>query len=199
MGPDISPTFVTGVSRGPFLAVSRKAWNVRRTSLVERGKTVRPNGFSVRTGNRRVCAPKQVVSDVHTMTEFANHIIVSCGVGLAGIFGGKVTERTRLMLHGDRKQDAMEKISAELDSFRRRKELRENVSTERVRDWGDVNVDSLANVVVVQPPVPPLAAYDELHRFDSLLGHSDSNIMSDKTSMDESLLPPVSEFLVDDE
>lgn len=199
MGSNATPSFVTGLSRGSSLVAPRGAWTLNRTSLSERGSTVRQNGYLVRTGNRCVLVPMQLVSHVHTMTEFANHLIVSCGVGLAGIFGGKVTEHTRLLLHGDRKQDMMEKMSAEVDSFRRRKELRENVSTERIRDWSDVNVDSLANVVVVQPSVPPLPAYDELHRFDSLLGHSDPNVINGKTSMDESSLPPASEFLIDDE
>lgn len=199
MRSDNKLTFVTGLPRGSLFVAPKGAWPAKLTRLDERGQDGEPNSSFARVGNQRVRSPQQVISHAHTLAEFANQLIVSCGVGLTGIFGGKVTERTRLMLHGDRKQDAMEKISAEVDSFRRRKELRENVSSERVRDWSDVNVDSLANVVVVQPPVPPLAAYDELHRFDSLLGYSNSYDKSNRNYADEPSLPPASEFLVDDE
>lgn len=192
------PLFLGPSPAQPFFAPTDRKLTVK-TNAINNGHG--GNGFLLPPrGNRRVRVPQQVLPHVHTVAEFLNQLVVPCGVGLTGILGSKVTEKTRLMIQGDRKRDAMEILSAELDGFRRRKELRENISGgERTREWADINVDSLSNIVVVQPPVPPLAAREELERFDSLLGCPDTPVIRAQIVTGDSSLPSPSEFILQDD
>lgn len=114
----------------------------------------------------------------HTQTALGvvNLLVVSCGIGLAGIVGGKATEQVRQLMHSDARMQAMDRLSGEIDSMRRRRELATNIDKKddglgSPRDWSDVAVDKLYNVVVVEDEVPPTlgSVSDELTRFDSLL------------------------------
>lgn len=112
----------------------------------------------------------------YTVLEVVNTLVVSCGIGLAGIVGGKATEQVRQLTHSDARMQAMERLSGEIDSVRRRRELATNIDKKEdglgsPREWSDVAVDKLANIVVVEDEVPPTLGpvSDELTRFDSLL------------------------------
>lgn len=103
---------------------------------------------------------------VHTLPEFINHLVVSCGIGLAGIAGAKATEGARALTAGDRKADRMDQLARDIDSRRRRKELA-NIGHER--NWNDVGVDRYANVFVEPEIVPEIESHDDLEAFDKLL------------------------------
>lgn len=112
----------------------------------------------------------------HTALEMVNQLVVSCSIGLAGIVGGKATEQVRELTHSDARMQAMDRLSGEIDSMRRRRELATNIDKKEdglgsPRDWSDVAVDKLSNIVVVEDEVPPTLGVvsDELTRFDSLL------------------------------
>lgn len=139
---------------------------------------------------RRARAPPRSLLEttVHTLPDLAQQLLVSCGVGLAGLVGAKATEQARAFVAGDRRAEALRAISADLDSQRRRAELASNPGD---RDWTDMRVDKLANRVVVQAQVPSLPQADELDRFDSLLGVVDNDQVDG--------LPPVADFLLDDD
>lgn len=148
--------------------------------------------------------PTQILQHVHTFPEIMNQLVISCGVGLAGIVGNKATEQVRALTEGNRRADSMDKLASEIDSFRRRKELAEQPGN---RDWSDVRVDKLSNVIVVEKPVPLLKARDELKAFDSLLSSTDSAsaslsspiIDSRNSRGTDAQLPHPSEFVLDDE
>lgn len=174
---------------------------------------------------RRRQAPRQLVQHVSTMAEIIGQFILSCGVGFAGIVGNKATERARLVIGGERRAEAMEKLALEIDSFRRRKELAEGAAVvlkenendknqtsnvELERDWVDVGVDKLSNVVVVPEDVPLLGVNDELLKFDSLLGLEGTRFLKQnnrKSDSEDSIgrkgktiqLPEASEFVLDDD
>lgn len=160
--------------------------------------------------------PRQLLPHLHSLPELMNQLIMSCGVGLAGIVGSKATSQVRALTEGDRRADAMEALASDIDSLRRRKELKEGRG---VRDWSDVCVDKLSNVVVVPQTVPLLEAKDELDAFDSLLGDvkaisapdpspstesemsssGDAQEHREHTLKSDTPLPLASEFVLDDD
>lgn len=103
---------------------------------------------------------------IHTLPEFLNQVVVSCGIGIMGIAGAKATEQARALIEADRKADYMDALALEMDSARRRQEL-SDVRGER--DWNDVSVDRLSNTYVEPEVVAELGSHDELEAFDRLL------------------------------
>lgn len=103
---------------------------------------------------------------IHTLPEFLNQVVVSCGIGLVGIAGAKATEHARALTAGDRKADEMDALAREIDSFRRRREL---ADVKEDRDWNDVSVDRYGSIVVTPEVVPELESHDDLEAFDRLL------------------------------
>ncbi|PXF41244.1 hypothetical protein BWQ96_09004 [Gracilariopsis chorda] len=102
----------------------------------------------------------------HALPQLVNHLVVSCGIGLAGIVGAKATEEVRALSAGDSQADEMATLALEIDSFRRRNELAARPGD---RDWTEVTVDRFSNVVVAPELVPELDSYDDLKAFDRLL------------------------------
>lgn len=167
----------------------------------------RPNTVSPSRRKSRT-VPRQLLPHIHTLPELVNQLIVSCGVGLAGIVGSKATSQVRAFTEGDRRADAMESLASDIDSLRRRQELSRGCGN---REWDEVGVDKLSNIFVVPGTVPSLEAKDELDAFDSLLGgvegagskNSNNSLSSPSASGHDSRqsmpLPPPSEFVLDDE
>lgn len=136
---------------------------------------------------------------VHSLPEFINHVMVSCGIGLAGIAGAKATEEARALTAGDQKADRMDALARDIDSRRRRKEL---ANVGRDRDWNDVGVDRYANVVVEPEVVPELESRDDLEAFDKLLMDSPAakRFISKKGRFEKrKKLPGPTEFKFEDE
>ncbi|KAI0567029.1 hypothetical protein FGB62_5g539 [Gracilaria domingensis] len=137
----------------------------------------------------------------NALPQLVNHLIVSCGIGLAGIVGAKATEEVRALTAGDQRADEMTALAVEIDSFRRRKEL---ASSPGDRDWADVTVDRFSNIMVVPEPVPELESQDDLNAFDRLLTQSvgaDSSRAQDSLPSiptTQQLIDP-SHFLMEDE
>lgn len=150
---------------------------------------------------RRVTYPRSMhfLDPVHNIPEFINHVVISCGIGLAGIAGAKATEGARALTAGDRKADHMDSLARDIDSMRRRREL---ADVDQERDWNDVGVDRYANVVVVPEVVPELESHDDLQAFDKLLMESPTARHSpSKTESGDvrKTLPEPTEFEFEDE
>ncbi|CAN8065155.1 unnamed protein product [Agarophyton chilense] len=137
----------------------------------------------------------------HVIPQLVNHLIVSCGIGFAGIVGAKATEEVRALTAGDQRADEMTALAVEIDSFRRRKEL---ASSPGDRDWADVTVDRFSNIMVVSESVPELESQDDLNAFDKLLTQSARTASSPTQDSfpsqphTQQLIDP-SHFLMDDE
>lgn len=188
-----STAFVTAPLASQFSLLKRKLCSVSN----ERRQFLSP------TRSRPRIAPTQLLQHAHSLPDIINQLVISCGVGLAGIVGSKATEQVRALTEGDQRADAMEKIALEIDSFRRRKELSEHPGD---RDWSDVGVDKLSNIVITEEHVPMLRAHDEFQVFDSLLGANDNISSSASTSSSKYIhknifvqLPQPSEFVLDEE
>lgn len=149
-------SFVSTLPRSPFRGNDVQQVVARRATLCKR---------------RRVtyCTSMHFLDPVHNLPEFINHVMISCGIGLAGIAGAKATEGARALTAGDQKADHMDALARDIDSLRRRREL---ANVGRDRDWDDVGVDRYANVVVVPEVVPELESHDDLEAFDKLLMES---------------------------
>lgn len=118
--------------------------------------------------SKRQCPALSIhfLEPAYALPEFINHLVTSCGIGLAGIAGAKATEEARALTAGDKKAERMDQLAKDIDSRRRRKEL---ANVGRERDWDDVGVDRYANVVVEPEVVPELESHDDLEAFDKLL------------------------------
>lgn len=117
-------------------------------------------------------APRMSFDAAHALPQLVNHLVVSCGIGLAGIVGAKATEEVRALSAGDAQADEMTSLALQIDSFRRRNEL---AAAPGDRDWTQVRVDSFSNVVVAPELVPELDSHEDLQAFDRLLTqHSDA-------------------------
>lgn len=108
-----------------------------------------------------------LLDPIHSLPEFVNQLIVSCGIGFAGIAGAKATERARALTAGDHQAERMETAALEIDRLRRRKELEQ---VRGVREWDDIRVDRFGGVKVWVEEVPEIGGGDELREFDRLLG-----------------------------
>lgn len=105
---------------------------------------------------------------VHTLPEFINHLVASCGLGFAGIVGAKATEHARALKAGDSQAERMEAVALRIDSMRRRAELARVRGG--VRNWEDVAVDRFGGVRVRIEDVPEIEGVEEMRKFDQLLG-----------------------------
>lgn len=144
-----------------------------------------------------------LVDPVHSLPELVNQIMVSCGIGLAGIVGAKATEEVRALTAGEQRADYMDALGMDIDSFCRRRELAEAAGD---RDWNDVSVDKFSNIIVVSEAVPELESHDDLQAFDQLLKESPAakRRLREEGRMgvrenDRDLLPKASEFVFEEE
>lgn len=124
-----------------------------------------------------------------------SQLVVSCGIGIAGIVGAKATEEVRAMASSERRADYMDALSVDIDSYRRRKELADAAGN---RDWGDVDVDRFSNVVVTPDHVPALDSHDDLQAFDRMLMNAPA-AQREKEQMLKQALPEPSEFVFSDD
>lgn len=136
---------------------------------------------------------------IHTMPEFMNQLIVSCGVGIMGVVGSKVTEEARSLQQADHRAEKMDTLNADIESFQRRREL---ANVKMNRGWGDVKIDRYSNVLVEAEEVPELESEDDLEAFDRLLMDSPAAkrlVNGQQTFQPDSSIPDVQDYLLDEE